>query len=461
MSSRVLLVEPNVELRAWLCSELGACYEVTAVAGARAAIGVARQTLFDVALVAAAAAGDGRLLSTLRSVDEDLPVLVAADADELELIAGSLGALVFDFIRRPHRLPELAIRLQRAVEVRRLRGNGAQAAADGAPGQPASGLIGESTAMRRVMAKLPSIARADCSVLLMGESGTGKELAARALHALSSRASGPFVSVNCGALPDALLESELFGHVRGAFTDAHVDRPGLAAVADGGTLLLDEVGEMTPSTQVKLLRFLQEREVRPVGATVSRRVDVRVLAATNRDLRQAIADGEFRADLYHRLMILPLQLPPLRERSGDVALLARHFLARSRAELGSPAAVFTLAALRKLEAYHWPGNVRELENRVRQAVALATGRWLDGAALDLFPAGDEPALAPFQLAKREMVDRFERAYLGRALALADGNVSRAARLAGKHRRAFWELMRKHGLTDGRRAVDREEVLSEA
>jgi len=316
-------------------------------------------------------------------------------------------------------------------------------------------LIGESPAFVEQIQKLPAVARCDAGVLISGETGTGKELIARAIHYLSPRARGPFVPVNSGAIPLDLVENELFGHERAAFTGAHAAQPGLIEQADGGTLFLDEVDSLPPLAQVKLLRFLQEKELRRLGSTRTRKCDVRVIAATNAEVEAALAEGKIRRDLYYRLNVIPVPLPPLRERRKDIPLLALHFLHRYAGELGQPCRAFTPGAMQALQDYGWPGNVRELEHVVERAVVLAGDREeIDLGALDVPRPDSRPADPPsFQEAKARAIARFERGYLEELLATFGGNITRAARAAQKNRRAFWELIRKHDI-DARRFRDR-------
>ena len=310
------------------------------------------------------------------------------------------------------------------------------------------GFVGRSAAAARLRADLRRAAASDAPVLLTGESGTGKELAARALHGLSARRGAPFVAVNCAAIPEPLLESELFGHRRGAWTGADRDRPGLLRAATGGTLFLDEVGDTSPAMQAKLLRALQEGEVRPVGGEQPVAVDVRVVAATHRDLGAAVAEGWFRGDLYYRLAVLPIRVPALRERPEDVRPLAEHFLASAAGAAGRGPRGFTAGAVRALEAAAWPGNVRQLQNVVTRAHALAQGRRAI-AARDLEPArpaaalvaaDDEGGLLP--------LDALERRSVARALARTGGDVRRAAELLGIHRSTLYRKLARLGLRAG-------------
>ncbi|HXH27492.1 MAG TPA: sigma-54 dependent transcriptional regulator [Candidatus Polarisedimenticolia bacterium] len=301
-------------------------------------------------------------------------------------------------------------------------------------------LVGASPHLARVLELVSVAARTDIAALIVGESGTGKELVARAIHYTGSRANRPFITVNCGAIPETLMEDELFGHVRGAYTGAHADKRGVFEEAEGGTLFLDEIGELYPSCQVKLLRVLQEDEVRRLGDTRTRKVDVRVIAATNKDLKKEMEEKRFREDLYHRISVLPIPLPPLRDRRDDVPLLVDHFVRQFNRELGRTIRGFTPRALDRLKSYSWPGNVRELENRVKQAMVMSKTERIDVESLSLFAGPGEVAEFPiFRKAKEE----FERNYVMQALRLSHGKVAGAARLAGKDRKDFYDLMRKH------------------
>lgn len=313
-------------------------------------------------------------------------------------------------------------------------------------------IIGASDAFVAFLARLRRVAGSDAPVLIEGETGSGKELGARAIHYWGGCAAGPFVAVNCGALPDHLLEAELFGHERGAFTDAKLARRGLVAEANGGTLFLDEVDALSTKAQIALLRFLQDQRYRPLGSTRELRTHVRVIAATNLPLAEATQRGLFRSDLMYRLKILHLELPPLRERDGDAELLAGHFVRGLCTHYGLPAKTFDPATLAWMRSYRWPGNVRELENWVHRHLLMADGSTIhapldsaDGKAPAGAPDETQAGLATFQCAKAEAVRLFERDYVLVALRQSGGNVTQAARLAGKERRAFGKLLKKHGI----------------
>jgi DNA-binding NtrC family response regulator len=313
-------------------------------------------------------------------------------------------------------------------------------------------LIGNAPAFTQAIERLPAISKSGATVLISGETGTGKELVARAIHYLSARAERPFVPVNCGSLPDTLLEAELFGHERGAFTDARGRRLGLLAQAEGGTLFLDEADTLSTRAQVALLRFLQDKRYRTVGGACELQADVRVLAATNANLFDLVNMGAFRADLYHRLGIFTINLPPLRERLEDLPLLAEHLLAKHQ-PTALPAIQLTPAALTALAGYDWPGNVRELENALLRSIYLSETGLIQVEHLGLsrrakpccnaVASATSEALPPLQTRKKEVIEAFERDYLTRLMEQHHGNVSRAARTAGKERRELGKLLKKY------------------
>ncbi len=318
--------------------------------------------------------------------------------------------------------------------------------------QDVPNFIGSSPAIRRILDMVPRLAATPSTVFITGESGTGKELLAQAIHAFSAAANGPFLSVNCGALPEGLLESELFGHVRGSFTGAVRDHKGLFVEAEGGTLLLDEVGELTPLMQVKLLRVLQERRVRPVGSSHETEVNVRVLAATNRNLEQAVKNGGFREDLYYRLNVLHVHLPPLRQRIEDLPELARHFVERTCVNFGMPPKRLTPDALRVLQAYPWPGNVRELENVIERTVALESTEMISSGSLPehLRGAPEEAAVDQMGLPEEgldidEYLDNVRRSLMRQALERTEGQQKKASELLRMSYRAFRYHAEKLGL----------------
>ena len=304
-------------------------------------------------------------------------------------------------------------------------------------------LIGQNSLFASEINKIPLVAKSDASVLISGETGTGKEMVARAIHYLSPRAGKAFVPVNCGAIPVELVENELFGHDRGAYTGASGSRPGLIQEADKGTLFLDEVDSLPLLAQVKLLRFLQSKEYRPLGSTKELKGDVRIIAASNANLQQAVATGTLRRDLYYRLNVVPIVLPPLRERSRDIILLARHFLAEYASRLNSSVVDFSPEAERKLLLYSWPGNVRELEHVIERVVVLCNQKIIHEDQITFSNENDQVSQLSFQEMKANVISQFETNYIQNLLIAYKGNISKAAQAAQKERRTFWELVRKH------------------
>jgi two-component system, NtrC family, response regulator GlrR len=327
--------------------------------------------------------------------------------------------------------------------------------------------IGESTAFRAARERLQRIAKTDATVLIEGETGTGKELAARVVHYEGARSGGPFIPINCGAIPDALLESELFGFKQGAFTDAKTSAPGVLLLAHGGTLFLDEVDSLSLKAQVALLRFLQDRSIRPLGSGAERKVDVRIVAATNRNLKELVEQRVFRHDLYYRLNVMNVELPPLRERDADVEMFASHLLRQFAARYGTQVQKFDEPSIQWLRSHSWPGNVRELENLIERELLLAdcdtplrlsflypcrtrasTGDAdadADADAKMLSPLDDQPCGWNYRRAKARLLEEFDRSFLDRLMRFARGNVALAARTAGKERRELGRLLRKYDL----------------
>ena len=416
----------------------------------------------------------GSAESALGQLDHERPALVLSDVR----LPGKDGLALFDLVRARHpSLPVILLTahgtipdaveatargvfgyLTKPFDGRELLDKIAQALALSAPSSaphnatPAnpegedwrSDIISRSARMQELLAEARMVAQSDASVLLRGDSGTGKEMLARAIHRASPRTRKPFIAVNCGAIPEALLESELFGHMKGAFTDASSNHKGLFQAADGGSLLLDEIGDMPPALQVKLLRVLQERAVRPLGSSQSIPVDVRIISATHRDLESAMASGQFREDLYYRLNVVTLVLPTLGERREDIALLANHLLTRLATKYKKRLSGFAPEALRALTSAAWPGNVRQLYNVVEQACALSSTPLIPLALVQR--ALRTPSIEVLNYADAKQ--KFERDYLVGLLKLTDGVVADAARLADRNRTEFYRLLQKHALTPG-------------
>ena len=396
-----------------------------------------------------------------------IPVMIMTAHGNVDEALQMIRKGAYDYIAKPYNTQDLLMRISRALEREQLVVE--NSALRKQLQLSREHVFGDEPAVKDVLARVDAVAVTDFPVVLMGESGTGKEVLAREIHLRSGRSSGPFVPVNCGAIPRELFESELFGHMKGAFTGATADRKGLFEEATRGTLFLDEISEIAAEHQVKLLRAIQEQEVKRVGDNAQRTIDVRIIAATNRDLASMVQGGTFREDLYYRICVMPIRVPPLRERRGDILPLAVHFLERETAQTGRDIKGFTRSAMDKLLAYPWHGNIRELENKVKQAMILTPGEMIDEddlmledsvagpttrapAAISPGPAND-PAAAMGTLTDARQ--QFERHYLIGILKRHRGNATSAAKEAGKHRSEFYYLLKKHGLT----AADYREDLS--
>ena len=447
MQRSVLVVDDDPDLLKLLAMRLGAAgYGVqTAESGERAlaAIAVSRP---DVVVTDLKMGGmDGlALFDAVQRTAPTLPVIILTAHGTIPDAVDATKRGVFGFLPKPFEGKELLAQVEQALKL----SSAGSGAADG--GDWRADFITASPRMEDLLRRARLVAQSDASVLIVGASGTGKELLARAIHRASKRAEAPFVAVNCAAIPEALLESELFGHRKGAFTGAIYDHKGLFQSAEGGTVFLDEIGDMPVALQSKLLRALQEREVRPIGSSQAVPVDVRIISATHRNLEERVASGEFREDLYYRLNVVSFPIPPLAERPEDILPLARHFLTATAARYGKDVRALAPDALELLVGAPWPGNVRQLANVVEQAVALATSPIVPAAlvasALKAEPAG----LTPLDEAKRA----FERDYLIRILRITKGNVSHAARLAQRNRTEFYKLLDRHQLQPSMFKVER-------
>ena len=444
MAPRVLVADRSAiardtvaELLAETVQDVAWCTRDGAGSALRAAI--AANQPFDVVLLEADPPPTPAIIRELVTAGGGVRVLLAAAGPDGAALATRTGAA--DVVAKPFNAAELQFRVARAAA--------SEGRSDKRRPRKSDVLIGTGPWIQELYDRIAMVAATDVTVAIFGESGTGKELVARTIHNTSPRHDAPFVVVNCAAIPEALLEDELFGHVRGAFTDATRDRDGLLAAADTGTLFLDEIGELPMSLQAKLLRVLQSQEFRRIGDDHDRRVDVRIITATNRDLDQLVASGNFRQDLYYRINVFPMHLPPLRERPEDIAILVHHFLVKYRARLGKPIDAIAPDALAKFSAYDYPGNVRELENKVHQAMVVAAGPTLEAHDVALRAPRATTARIdverPFRELKQEMIDGFERTYLTELLRVHQGNLAAAARAAGMDRKNLWALVERHGL----------------
>lgn len=467
---QILVLDDDAELCTLLSMRLeGRGYEVQTAGTAKEGLDKVAQVGFDAMIL------DLRLpdatgidvLQAVRARKPDLPVIMLTAHGSIETAVAAMQRGAYGFLTKPFHDHELMQKVANAVENSSLRRE--VAGLRRMVGESRDHVIlGTSPSIAKVRDVIERVAPTDVTVLITGESGTGKELAARALHALSPRGNANFVALNCAAIPRELLESELFGHTRGAFTGATRDREGLFAAAGGSTLFLDEIGDASAEVQAKLLRVLQEKRYTPVGSTVERQADVRVIAATNRDLRADVSAGRFREDLYFRLHVVPLRMPSLRERPEDIPLLAEVFLERAAARHHLPVPRLTKGAIDALTAHPWPGNVRELANVVEAALLLARANELGAEHLGSLTAANDnltpplapppatptswldAALAPLRDAElpplREARDAFERGYLVEILRRCGGNVTAASRAAGRNRTDFYELLKRHGLS---------------
>jgi two-component system response regulator PilR (NtrC family) len=395
------------------------------------------------------------LLKAIRDVQSDALVVMITAFATTETAIAAMKEGAYDYVTKPFKVDEIKLVIQKALEKKVLSTENARLRSELRSERRERPLVGNSGAMQQVYEMVGRIASTKTNVLIVGESGTGKELVARAIHSESDRADAAFVALNCAAIPENLLESELFGHVKGAFTGAVGNKAGLFESADGGTLFLDEVGELSLPLQVKLLRAIQEKTIRRVGGTSDRRVDVRILAATNRRLEDEVAAGRFREDLYYRLNVIQLELPPLRDRMEDLPLLVHHFVEKFARELAKPLRGVSDEAMARLRAHAWPGNVRELENGIERAVALSRSEWIEAESLP--PAlghaaeerhGGPQALPEGRVDLDNLVADYERGLLLHALARAGGVKKRAAHFLGISFRSFRYRLEKLGLDDG-------------
>jgi DNA-binding NtrC family response regulator len=429
MTPRVLVVDDDADMAEMVARHLaGDGFTAAAVTGGARALQRLGEEAFDVVLTDVVM-GDVDGLAVLREAQRLHPrtrVILMTAFGSLENAIAALREGAADYLTKPFKMAEVSVAVRRALDEVRLREENKRLRDEVGERYRLERMLGNSPAMKAVLEQVTEVAASGATVLLLGESGTGKELVARAIHWNGPRASSPFVPVNCAAIPDALLESELFGHEKGSFTGATQRRHGLVAEADGGTLFLDEIAEMPLALQAKLLRVLQDRTVRPVGAREEIAVDVRVICATNRDLQDLVRGGRFREDLYYRLAVIPIRLPSLRERPEDIPLLAAHFVERAAATLGKRIDGFDDEATAWLAQHRWPGNVRELENVVERAVTLARGSRIVLGDLKIeFASGVAPSAGP-----RPTLAELEREYIRRVLQETKGDKRAAARILG-------------------------------
>lgn len=448
MTRRLLVVDDEKDMCDLLKLSLESFgHQVVATTSAKTALDTVEQEDIDVLLtdLGMAEMSGVDLCERVLGIQPDIPVIVVTGQSTMDSVIGVLRAGAYDFITKPVDSELLKLSVERAIEHRRLHEEVKRLRLSTAS-TTSNELLGKSAAMRRVHDLIARVATSDASVLVHGETGTGKELIARALHKASNRATGPFVAINCAAVPQTLIESELFGHARGAFTDAKAERTGLFLQATGGTLFLDEIAELPLETQPKLLRALQERKVRPVGSNTEVPFDVRLVTATNRDLEFEVFEKRFREDLFYRINVVTIEVPPLRDRPGDVLMLAQHFLRRFAEIANKPMVALSDSAAEKLVSYDWPGNVRELENCIERGVAL--GRF-DSLTVDDLPQkvrgyrGKSFVVSADDTSDVLMMEEVERRYIMRVLGLLRGNKSQAAQLLGFDRRTLYRKLARY------------------
>ena len=447
MKKRILVVDDEEKLRRVIeLHLLSAGFEVDKARSAEDALKLvdrADMVITDLRLPSM----DGlQLLSLIRRQNAQAPVVVMTAFGTVENAVEAMKSGATDFLLKPFSLDHLTAVVQKALEVRALRDENRQLKEELGRRYEFDNITGRSAAMQEIFSTITRVAPTRATVLLAGESGVGKDLIARAIHFHSPRRDRPFVKINCTALPENLMESELFGYDKGAFTGAAQTKPGKFEQADSGTVLLDEIGDVPASIQVKLLRVLQEREIERLGSNKTLHIDVRVIAATNSDLRAALEQGTFREDLYYRLNVVPISIPPLRARREDIPFLAEHFVRAFGADNASPVQSITEAAIKKLTEYHWPGNVRELQNVIERSLVLCSGTTLDAGDIKLETAPRTRAQTGEHLLPDGMtLDEYEQSIIREALQRAEGNKSQAARLLGLTRNALRYRLAQMGL----------------
>jgi two-component system NtrC family response regulator len=448
MNPKLLIVDDDEEIRTQMKWALAQDYEVSLAEDRASALENFRAAqpavvLLDLGLPPNPGNPEEGLaiLSDLLALDRLVKVVIISGQGEKENALRAIGAGAYDFLSKPVEMDEVKFLLKRCFHVAQLEKEYA-AMQQLMGGDSFEGMVAASAQMRPIFETIRKVATTDAPVLILGESGTGKEMVARAIHQRSNNKNGPFIAINCSAIPETLLESELFGHEKGAFTGAHVQRKGRIETAAGGTLFLDEIGEIPLPLQVKLLRFLQEQTIERVGGRAEIHIDTRVVAATNADLKKSMVAGTFREDLFYRLAVVQMTLPPLRDRDNDVRLLAQFFLNRFAAQVSRPNLAFDPDAIRALNRHDWPGNVRELENCIRRAVIMAEGKRVTAKDLELNSSGVGPNVVTLKDA-REAV---ERQMLQQALKKHGGKIAPAAAELGLSRPTIYELMEKLGIS---------------
>ena len=456
MTPSLLIVDDEQDmlklLKRSLESELD-CEVQTASSGATA-LQMLDADAFDLVLADIKMPGmDGlELLESIKKDTPDLTVVMMTAFGHIQMAVEAMKRGAYDFITKPFDLDALVLRLEKALERSRLLKENLRLQQEVREDSAFQNMVGKSASMQRVYETIQMVAKTELTVLITGESGTGKDLTARAIHALSSRSNGPFVAVNCPTVPENILESELFGYKKGAFTHATTDKKGLFQEAQHGTIFLDEIGDISPTIQAKLLRVLQEKEFKPLGDTRSVAVDVRIVASTNQALKEKIQKAEFREDFFYRLNVLPIHLPPLRQRREDIPLIANHLLAKHCQELEMPDKRISAELLEIFTNRVWEGNVREMENLIVQGILFSSGNEIKPRDVGLKKEAPPPCLVdatsqelPYKEAKEQTLQSFNTNYINNLLAASKGNVTQAAKLCGLERQALQQIMRRYGI----------------
>lgn len=459
--SKILIIDDEAGIRDQLKWSLKQDYDVLLAANAEEALNLVKTEKPDLVILDLALSEDGKedegleVFEEIQLINSRLKVIIITGNEQKELALKAVQMGAYDFYKKPIELEEFRIILQRALHVQQLESEVSLLSKQNAGDFYNHEIIGQCRQMLEVYDIIERTSHTDATILIHSESGTGKELVARAIHLRSPRKDFPFVVINCGAIPDNLLESELFGHEKGAFTGAHIQRKGKFELADKGTIFLDEIGELSVALQVKLLRFLQEREIERVGGREAIELNIRIIAATNRDLEEEIENGNFREDLFYRLSVITVNLPPLRDRGDDVLMLADHFLAQFKDEYNSNIRGFSPETRKLIRNYTWPGNVRELENKIKRAVIMARN--------SLIVPEDVNLKAKNLVNKRPLkavVEEFEENCIREALLRNSGNVSRTAEELGVNRTTFYDMLHKYNIDQSKYAARSKKANSE-
>lgn len=444
LNKKILVIDDDTNILEVVQMRLKALgYQVTTAKDSKEAKKVLSTTTFNLIILdLRLAEEDGiKLMEEIMGCDPMLPIIILTAHGSIESAVEAMRKGAYSYITKPFNNEELSILIKNALEKQKLTQEIEQLRSKLDEQHNFKNIITQNKKMQEIFERVLKISQTDCTVSIYGESGTGKEMIARAIHHNSNRAKGPFVATNCGAIPEGLLENELFGHIRGAYTDAHESKDGLFTRAEGGTVFLDEISNTSPTLQVKLLRVLQEREIKPVGGSKNIKVNVRVIAASNTDLQKAVQEGVFREDLFYRIHVVPIYLPPLRERKDDIPLLATYFMTEFCKALKKDILEFTSAALQRMALYDWPGNIRELKNKVEHATIMSNKNIITPE--DLFTNAETPksTFNSFKDAK----ERFEHEYVENLLKISKGNVTKASKMANRNRAEIYKLIKKYNI----------------